>query len=99
MGRIESLLPSLDIVLEVVYKTVMTNHTKSCRSPRTRLAEIMESEGRRFTWLAREAGRSRQTVYNVANGLHPTPATAEAIAEALGREVEDVFPESQELAA
>jgi DNA-binding XRE family transcriptional regulator len=59
----------------------------------------MESEGRRFTWLAREAGKSRQTIYNVANGLHPTLTTAEAIAKALGREVEDVFPDIEELAA
>lgn len=53
----------------------------------------MESEGRRFTWLAQRTGLSRQTVYNVANGLHATDATAAAISEALGREISDVFPE------
>lgn len=71
----------------------MSNHTTTTQTPRTRLAEIMESEGRRFTWLAQRTGLSRQTVYNVANGLHATDATAAAISEALGREISDVFPE------
>lgn len=54
----------------------------------------MESEGRRYTWLADETGLSRQTIYNVANGLHPSDSTVEAVANALGREINDVFPDT-----
>jgi len=59
--------------------------------PRTRLAEILELEGRKQTWLADQLGVRRATISAYVNGLHVPQDRREAIAEALGRTVRDVF--------
>lgn len=74
----------------------------------TRLGEILAQEGRSQTWLAgaisARLGRHviKQEVYRWVRGIHtPEPATRAAIADALHRQVADVFPptDPQEIAA
>jgi len=61
----------------------------------TRLAEILRSEGRTVAWLARQTGFTRQWVSRVVNGHDIAgEATRASVATALGRTVEDVFPDT-----
>lgn len=57
----------------------------------TRLAEILLEEGRKQTWLAERTGIDPGTLSRYVNGLHVPKDRRKAIAEALGRTVEDVF--------
>lgn len=66
---------------------------------RTRFAEVMEEEGRKYVWLSEQTGIKRQALSNYANGLHVPRAKRQLIADTLGRDVEDVFPEPQRIAA
>jgi transcriptional regulator with XRE-family HTH domain len=59
----------------------------------TRLAEILDKEGRSQAWLARQIGTTRSRVNEYCRGLHVPDDKREAIAEALERNVTDVFPE------
>ncbi len=68
--------------------------TQSKPRYRTRLDEIMATEGRKQTWLARQVGCSRAQISLIVGGYHADDATRRAIAEALGRTVDDVFPEA-----
>lgn len=61
--------------------------------PETPLARVLRKEGRRQSWLADEVGVSRTHMNAVVHGLYPTPELAVAIAEALGRTVEELWPE------
>jgi DNA-binding XRE family transcriptional regulator len=61
----------------------------------TRLGEILRQEGRSVAWLAREVGVARSTMYQHTKGLHVPDDRRAAIADALGRSVEDVFGESR----
>lgn len=63
----------------------------------TRLKEILETEGRTQSWLARQLGCTRSMVCEWASGDHmPLEATCEQIARTLGRTVDDVFPNTAE---
>jgi transcriptional regulator with XRE-family HTH domain len=61
----------------------------------TRLGEILDKEGRSQTWLARQIGVSRSTISQYVNGLHVPDDKRGPIAEALEREIGDVFGEVQ----
>ena len=59
----------------------------------TPLKQILESEGRKLTWLADQVGVQKSDVWRWVHGLHrPVEATQQRIADALGRHVDDVFP-------
>lgn len=60
----------------------------------TRLKRILKEEGRTQSWLARKVGVHRNTVLQWMHvyGDHPSDANQRAIADALGRTVDDVFP-------
>lgn len=74
--------------------------TTGTAKPLTRLGEILEMEGRRQAWLAKKVGTDRSTIHRFVKGLHVPDDMRAPIAEALGREIDDVFPtEPQELAA
>jgi hypothetical protein len=66
--------------------------------PVTRLQEIIRDEGRKQTWLADRVteilGRpvGNDTINRIVKGWHAPDDMKAAIAEALDREVEDVFP-------
>lgn len=64
---------------------------------RTRLEQILELEGRKASWLARQIGVSRQRMSDYVGGLHMPEDRAAAVAEALGREVDDVVGPPQPL--
>lgn len=68
-------------------------------TPRTRLGEILETEGRMQSWLASRVGVTRSRMSDYVNGLHVPDDRKVAIAQALGREIEDVFPKTSEQAA
>lgn len=68
--------------------------TQTASRPRSRLGEILESEGRKQVWLADQIGVTRALVSSWCNGLHVPEDRRPAIAEALGREIADVFPEA-----
>lgn len=57
----------------------------------TRLKRILREEGRKQRWLASQIGVSESQVHYIVNGLHVADATKRSIAEALGRDVDDVF--------
>lgn len=59
----------------------------------TRLGEILDSEGRKQSWLSERTGIDTGTLSRYVNGLHVPEDRQRAIAEALGRELEDVFPD------
>lgn len=61
-------------------------------TPGTRLQEILDSEGRKQSWLADQVGVTRATISLYCNGLHVPDDRKTAIAEALGRKLDDVFP-------
>lgn len=60
-------------------------------APLTRLQEILLEEGRRQKWLAERTGISEAQLSAYVRGLHVPDDRREAIAEALGRTVADVF--------
>jgi len=62
--------------------------------PKTRLAEILETEGRKQSWLVQVTGIDSGMLSRYVNGLHCPDDRQRTIAEALGREVQDVFPEA-----
>lgn len=58
------------------------------------LKRIMLAEGRRQTWLAEQIGKDPADVNRIINrGLIPTEATQRAIAEALDRTVDELWPD------
>lgn len=58
----------------------------------TALGRILEEEGRKQTWLAEQVGTSRQRIHLLVHGLHPSDDEAQAIADALGRTREELWP-------
>lgn len=64
------------------------------RAPKTRLAQILEDEGRTQSWIARRLGVKRQQVGVWVNGAYePVPATKAQIADLLGRDIDELWPE------
>lgn len=59
---------------------------------RTRLGEILDTEGRKQSWLSRVTGIDDSTISRYVYGLHCPDDHREAIATALRRSVDDVFP-------
>lgn len=71
--------------------TAMTNRARI----ETPLGRILAEEGRKLTWLALQVGASKQEVWRWVHGLHvPVAAMQGAIADALGRPVEDLWPDA-----
>lgn len=66
----------------------------------TPLKTILDREGRSQAWLARMVGVHRQQVWMWCNGIHePTDDTKAAIAQALGRQMHELWPEADAKAA
>jgi ParB-like chromosome segregation protein Spo0J len=66
----------------------------------TPLKRILLAEGRRQSWLAQKIGKDQSEVSRIANrGLVPEPEIQQAIAEALGRSVEELWPANSKAAA
>lgn len=62
------------------------------RQPETRLRQILDLEGRRPSWLARQCGVAPSTVTGWMNGsISPRKRNMEQAAKALGRSVYDVW--------
>lgn len=61
----------------------------------TRLDQILREEGRSQAWLARQVGVTRSRINEYCRGLHVPDGKRAPIAEALGREIDDVFGEVQ----
>lgn len=60
---------------------------------RTPLKRILEDEGRRQSWLARTTGIDQADISRMANrGMHPSQDEAQRIADALGRQVSELWP-------
>lgn len=67
---------------------------------RTKLAEVLDAEGRRQTWLADLCGVSRRTVWTWVHGIHePDHGNRAKIALALGKSTDDLWPTGEDLAA
>lgn len=63
----------------------------------TPLKQVLAEDGRRQSWLAERLGVDPRQVWGWANGLHvPADETKAAIAAALHRDVESLFPSSPE---
>jgi transcriptional regulator with XRE-family HTH domain len=58
----------------------------------TPLKRILREEGRKQAWLAERIGVSATQMSYWVNGLHCPEEKREAIAAALGRTVDEVFP-------
>jgi hypothetical protein len=62
----------------------------------TRLKQILETEGRTQAWLAKQVGCTRSMVCEWANDSRTcTERWHTPVALALGRNVSDVFPQSE----
>lgn len=58
----------------------------------TPLGRIMRTEGRKQRWLADQVGVSESHMSYVIKGAQVSDDLAQAIAKALGRQVDEVFP-------
>jgi transcriptional regulator with XRE-family HTH domain len=65
------------------------------RSFDTRLERLLFEEFRSQAALARALGMDRRRMHLVVHGIRPTEDEAKAIAEALGREISELWPESE----
>ena len=64
-------------------------------TPPTPLGRILREEGRRQSWLSERVGVDQATMSRYVHGLHVPDDKRAAIAQALGRDLADVFPESE----
>lgn len=71
----------------------VTSTSPTSPSFRTPLQRVIHEEGRKQRWLAERVGIDEGMLSRYANGLHCPEHTRAAIAEALGRSVDEVFPE------
>lgn len=61
------------------------------------LKRILLAEGRRQTWLAGEVGIDPADLNRIVNrGLIPSDRVKQAIADALGRKVEELWPDAEQ---
>ena len=65
----------------------------------TPLRLAIAASGRLHQDIAAEAGISPSHLSRIVNGLHAPQATRDAIADALDREVSELFPEPADAAA
>lgn len=63
--------------------------------PVTRLAQVMELEGRKWVWLAEQTGIDRPTLSRYGKGLHVPNDRRALIAQALERQIDDLFPPAE----
>lgn len=68
-------------------------------TPTTPLGRILREEGRKQSWLAERVGIDPAQLSRIVNGLHAPEATRRAIADTLGRNVDELWPEPGEQAA
>jgi transcriptional regulator with XRE-family HTH domain len=61
----------------------------------TPLKRVLREDGRRQNWLAEKIGVDQATMSRYVNGLHVPDDKRRAIAAALGRDLADVFPQSE----
>lgn len=67
--------------------------TMPSRTPAsTPLKRVLQSEGRKQSWLAEQVGIDQPTLSRIVNGLHCDEGTRQKISAALGREVCDLWP-------
>ena len=63
----------------------------------TRLKQLLDSNGSKQTWLAEKAGINVNTLSKIVNGKAiPNLRTAQRIARALGKTVDDLWPLEEE---
>ncbi len=62
-------------------------------TPQTPLGRILREEGRRQSWLAERVGVDQATMSRYVHGLHVPDDKRAAIAEALGREISELWSE------
>lgn len=63
--------------------------------PSTPLKRVLLEEGRKQSWLAEKVGVDQPTLSRIVRGLHCDAETRTKIADALGREVQELWPEPQ----
>lgn len=66
--------------------------------PRTPLKRILQDEGRKQSWLAERVGIDQATMSRIVNGFHADDPTRDAIAQALGRTIEELWPDLERAA-
>lgn len=65
----------------------------------TPFKRVLRDEGRRQDWLAERTGISQADISRMAvRGMRPTEDQAQRIAEALGRDLSELFPELGQVA-
>ncbi len=65
-----------------------------CR--KNRLRELLAEHGTPQAWLARKAGISATTMSEIVRGdVVPSLGTARKIAKALGKSIEEIWPEEE----
>lgn len=65
------------------------------KPPSTPLARILDAEGRKQSWLARQTSIAPSRLNHIVHGLHATQNEAQAIADALGRSIDELFPDTR----
>ena len=61
--------------------------------PTTPLKRVLLAEGRKQSWLAEKVGVDQPTLSRIVNGLHADASTRQRIADALNRDVAELWPE------
>lgn len=64
----------------------------------TYLRGILEGEGRTQSWLAKQVGVDRSVICRYAAGLIPPDDKRQAIADALGRTPDEIWPDMEQAA-
>lgn len=67
--------------------------------PRTNLQRVLLEEGRKQSWLAGKIGIDQASLSRIVNGLHADERTRAAIADALGRHPDELWPSADAEAA
>lgn len=60
--------------------------------PSTPLKTVLTEEGRKQSWLSERTGIEKSRLSYIVNGLHPRDDEAAAIAAALGRQINELWP-------
>lgn len=61
--------------------------------PITPLRRVLDQEGRRYSWLAAQIGVDTAQMTRYLNGMYVPEDRRKAIADVLGRDVAELFPE------
>jgi lambda repressor-like predicted transcriptional regulator len=69
----------------------------SITRPETLLKRALKEQGRMQNWLAAQVGCDPSDISNYVRGLHvPSERRRELIADALGMQISDLWPEADE---